>query len=44
MSKIFNVPYPKDFRTQERRKEIAEQASKIKVDPFVPSDKLAKEM
>lgn len=42
--KIFGIPYPKDFRTEERRKQIAKDAAKIKVKPFEPSDKLAKEM
>ena len=44
LSKNYNIPYPKDFRTVERRLEISRQAAKIKIDPFVPSDKLAKEM
>ena len=44
LSKNYNIPYPKDFRTVERRLEIGKQAAQIKVDPFVPSDKLAKEM
>lgn len=44
LCKIFGVPFPKDFRTEERRRQISKDAAKIKVDPFVPSDKVAKEM
>jgi hypothetical protein len=42
LCKIYNIPYPKDFRLEERRKQILADAVKIKVIPFVPSDKVAK--
>jgi hypothetical protein len=42
LCKIYNIPYPKDFRTEDRRKQIAEDAGKIKITPFMPSDKVAK--
>lgn len=44
IAKVYGIPFPKDFRTHERRQEIAETARKMKVEPFVPSDKAAKEM
>jgi hypothetical protein len=44
MAKVNNIPYPKDFRDKAKREEIAKAASLMKVEPFVPSDKLAKEM
>ena len=44
MAKVYNIPFPKDFRDKQKREEIAKMAAKIKVDPFSPSDKLAKQM
>ncbi len=44
LSKVHGVPFPKDFRDPVRRREIAETASKFKVEAFVPSDKAAQEM
>jgi len=44
MAKNYNVPYPTDFRTEARMTKIAEEAAKIKIAPFVPSDKASKEM
>lgn len=38
------MPHPKDFRDPLKRREIAETARGFKVEPFVPSDKAAKEM
>lgn len=42
VAKTYNIPYPKDFREKSKREEIAKIASSIKVEPFIPSDKLAK--
>jgi hypothetical protein len=42
LCKIFGIEYPKDFRSEERRTETLLKAMKIKVNPFVPSDKAAK--
>lgn len=44
LSKVHNIPYPKDFREPKKREEIAQTAASFKVQPFVPSDKAAKEM
>lgn len=44
ISKVHKLPYPKDFRDPLKRREIAEMACAFKVEPFVPSDKVAKEM
>lgn len=42
LSKIHSIPFPKDFRDALKRKEIAEIALSYKVEPFTPSDKVAK--
>lgn len=44
LSKIHSIPFPKDFRDPLKRKEITETALTYKVEPFTPSDKVAKEM
>jgi hypothetical protein len=41
LSKVHGVPFPKNFRDPVKRREIAETASKFKVEDFVPSDKAA---
>jgi len=43
-ARIFDVPYPKDFRTEAGRAKIAEQAAKLKVPEFTPSDTKAKDI
>jgi hypothetical protein len=42
LCKIYEIPFPKDFRSEERRKQIVMDAAKIKVTHFIPSDKVAK--
>lgn len=42
LAKIFGLPFPKGFRTDKERLEIGKLASKVKIEPFVPSDKKAK--
>jgi hypothetical protein len=42
LAKIFNIPFPKNFRVDKERFEIGKIASKIKIEPFIPSDKKAK--
>ena len=44
LSIVHAVPFPKDFRDPLKRKEIAATARGFKVEPFAPSDKVAKEM
>ena len=44
LCKIYNVPFPKDFRDQKKREEITTLTTSFKIPEFVPSDKLAKEM
>ena len=44
LSKIHSIPFPKDFRDPLKRKEITETALTYKIEPFTPSDKVAKEM
>lgn len=44
LSKIHSIPFPKDFRDPLKRKEITEIALTYKIEPFTPSDKVAKEM
>jgi hypothetical protein len=44
LCKVFNVEYPKDFRKEEKKIEISKEAAKIEIHPFVPNDKLAKQM
>lgn len=44
LCRVYKVPVPTDFRTSSKRLEIAAEAAKIKVEPFIPSDSLAKEM
>lgn len=41
-AKVFNIPHPKDFRSGLARQSIAEDAAKIKVPDFKPSDEKAK--
>ena len=41
-AKIFNLPYPKNFRTIEGKFNIALEAAAINVPDFVPSDEKAK--
>lgn len=44
LAKIFNIAYPKDFRSDKERRDIGKIASKFVIEPFVPSDKKAKEI
>lgn len=44
LAKIYNIVYPKDFRSEKERREVGKIAAKFKIDPFVPSDKKAKEI
>jgi hypothetical protein len=44
LAKIYNIPYPKDFRKPEGRKRIIEQAVKVKVEEFVPNAEASKEL
>lgn len=44
LAKIYNIPYPPNFRSEEERHRIGEQAALIKVEPFVPSDEKAKQI
>ena len=43
-AKTFNIPVPKDARTPEGKKKIAEEAAKVKVKDFQPSADKAKEI
>jgi hypothetical protein len=42
--KIYNIPFPKNFRTEEGKLEVGALAVKFKVEEFVPSDKKAQEI
>ena len=44
LAKTWNLAYPKGFRTEKERLDIAKIAAKIKVEPFIPSDKKAREI
>ena len=43
-AKIFNIPIPKDARKDNTKLQIAEEAAKVKVPEFKPSDEKAKEI
>ena len=42
IAKIYQIDYPKNFRTQQERLQIGKIARKIKISEFVPSDEKAK--
>lgn len=42
--KIYNIPYPKNFRTEEGKFEVGATAAKFKIEDFVPSDKKAQQI
>lgn len=42
LAKIYQLPYPKEFRTEKERFAIGKAASKVKIHEFVPSDEMAK--
>lgn len=41
-AKIYQIPYPKNFRSGEERLAVGKQAAAVKVPDFVPSDEKAK--
>lgn len=38
LAKTYDIPYPKNFRKPEGRKEIMVIAKKVKVEEFVPTE------
>ena len=44
MAKMYKLDYPKDFRSDERRKEIAKFAFKYKIEDFIPSKEKAQKI
>ena len=42
IAKIYKIPYPTNFRHEKERFALGKEASKIKVEEFVPSDEKAK--
>lgn len=44
IAKIYQIDYPKNFRSETERLHIGKLASKVKVADFVPSDEKAKEI
>jgi hypothetical protein len=42
LAKIYQIPYPQNFRSDKARLEIGKAASQIKIHEFVPSDEKAK--
>lgn len=41
-AKIYQIPFPSNFRSEKERLAAAKQASAIKIEDFVPSDEKAK--
>jgi hypothetical protein len=42
LAKIYQIPFPQNFRSEKERLEIGKAASQIKIQEFVPSDEKAK--
>jgi hypothetical protein len=44
IAKIYQIDYPKNFRSETERLNIGKMACKVKIAEFVPSDEKAKEI